>query len=134
MNNEIEFFPLDPHPFRTETIIKENWFLLRKINGWIDLLWFFTGDWSFLIPYKCLMILTRPLISLRIVNNTGHLAQEHHPSLLFLVLLTQSQTLITWMICHHSALRNIYGKMSRDTLIAPYVQNNGSKDLMKMFD
>jgi hypothetical protein len=29
-DNEVEFFPTDPHPFRTSTIIEENGFLFKK--------------------------------------------------------------------------------------------------------
>jgi hypothetical protein len=35
VNNEVEFFPTDPHPFRRGTIIEENGFFLRK-GKWMD--------------------------------------------------------------------------------------------------
>jgi hypothetical protein len=36
-NEEVEFFPTDPHPFRTGTIIEENGFLFkeREMDGLI---------------------------------------------------------------------------------------------------
>jgi hypothetical protein len=46
-DNEVEFFPTDPHPFRTGTIIEENGFLFkeREMDG--------------LIFYDSLEVLTR---------------------------------------------------------------------------
>jgi hypothetical protein len=35
VNNKVEFFPTDPHPFRTDTIIEEMDFFLRK-GKWMD--------------------------------------------------------------------------------------------------
>ena len=94
-----EFFPTDPHLFCAGTIIKEkDFFLGKERNGQIGLLWFSTSAW---------MIPTRPSTSLVIVTNTRQLAQEHCPSLLVVVLLTQSPTLITWTIYHSFAQRKM---------------------------
>jgi hypothetical protein len=48
-DNEVEFFPTDPHPFRTGTIIEENGFLFKERP-------------FFMIHWKYSTILTKPSI------------------------------------------------------------------------
>jgi hypothetical protein len=112
-NNEVEFFPMDSHPFRTGTIIEGNGLLIkeREMDG--------------LIFYDSLQVLddlipTRPLILLAIVTNTGQHARKHLPlSLLSLILwtrdvhlallvsLTRYQIRITWMIYYCFVLQKM---------------------------
>jgi hypothetical protein len=59
VNNEVEFFPTDPHPFRTGTIIEENGFLFkeREMDG--------------LIFYDSLQVLDDPNKTLDIISDSN---------------------------------------------------------------
>jgi hypothetical protein len=59
VNNEVEFFSTDPHPFRTGTIIEENGFLFKK------------REMDGLIFYDSLQVLDDPNKTLDIISDSN---------------------------------------------------------------